>query len=78
MDLLHWAGCGLLLAAIALSTLASRWHKIEKEYQVAVDSHHAIGEAEQKLTALSLMSTNRFLWGNALNGLQQTLNGLDP
>jgi hypothetical protein len=58
-----------------LSTLASRWHKIEKEYQTAVDSHHAIGEAEQKLTALSLMSTNRFLWGNVLNGLQQTVIG---
>lgn len=60
-----------------LGTLAARWHKIEKEYQAAVDSHKAIGEAEQKLTALKVMSTNRFLWGNALNGLQQTLNGLE-
>ncbi len=67
----------IMAAKGELSTLASRWHKIEKEYQTAVDSHHAIGEAEQKLTALSLMSTNRFLWGNALNGLQQTLNGLE-
>jgi len=60
-----------------LGTLATRWRKIEKEYQNAVDSHHAIGEAEQKLAALRLMSTNRFLWGNALNGLQQTLNGVE-
>lgn len=67
----------IMAAKGELSTLASRWHKIEKEYQTAVNSHHAIGEAEQKLTALSLMSTNRFLWGNALNGLQQTLNGLE-
>ncbi len=67
----------IMAAKGELSTLASRWHKIEKEYQTAVDSHHAIGEAEQKLSALSLMSTNRFLWGNALNGLQQTLNGLE-
>lgn len=67
----------IMAAKGELSRLASRWHKIEKEYQAAVDSHHAIGEAEQKLTALSLMSTNRFLWGNTLNGLQQTLNGLE-
>ena len=60
-----------------LGTLASRWHKIEKDYQAAVDSQRAIGDAEQKLTALQVMSTNRFLWGNALNGLQQTLNGLE-
>jgi len=67
----------IMAAKGELSTLASRWHKIEKEYQAAVDSHHAIGEAEQKLAALKLMSTNRFLWGNALHGLQQTLNGLE-
>jgi hypothetical protein len=67
----------IMAAKGELSTLATRWHKIEKEYQAAVENHHAIGEAEQRLTALSLMSTNRFLWGNALNGLQQTLNGLE-
>jgi len=67
----------IMAAKGELSTLATRWHKIEKEYQAAVDSHHAIGEAEQKLTSLRLMSTNRFLWGNALHGLQQTLNGLE-
>jgi hypothetical protein len=60
-----------------LGNLANRWRKIEKEYQAAVDSHRAINDAEQKLTALRVMSTNRFLWGNALNGLQQTLNGLE-
>jgi hypothetical protein len=67
----------IMAAKGTLDRLATRWHKIEKEYQAAVDSLHAIGEAEQKLAALSLMSTNRFLWGNALNGLQQTLNGLE-
>lgn len=67
----------IMAAKGELSNLGTRWHKIEKDYQVATNSHHAIGEAEQKLTALKVMSTNRFLWGNALNGLQQTLNGVD-
>jgi len=67
----------IMAAKGELGTLAARWRKIEKSYQVAVESHHAIGEAEQKLTALRMMSTNRFLWGNALHGLQQTLNGLE-
>jgi hypothetical protein len=65
----------IMAAKGELGNLATRWRKIEKEYQVAVDSHRSINEAEQKLTALKIMSTNRFLWGNALNGLQQTLNG---
>ena len=67
----------IMAAKGELGTLATRWRKIEKEYQAAVDSTHAIGDAEQKLTALSMMSTNRFLWGNSLNGLQQTLNGVE-
>jgi hypothetical protein len=34
-------------------------------------------EMEEKLDALNRLTTNRFLWANALNGFQQTLNGLD-
>lgn len=67
----------IMAAKGELGNLATRWGKIEKDYKVATNSHHAIYEAEQKLTALKVMSTNRFLWGNALNGLQQTINGAD-
>ena len=67
----------IMAAKGELNNLAARWRKIEKDYQAAVTSRHAINEAEQKLTALKTMSTNRFLWGNALNGLQQTLNNVD-
>ena len=67
----------IMAAKGELNTLNARWRKIEKAYQTAVESHQAIGDAEQKLSALKVMSTNRFLWGNALNGLQQTLSGLN-
>lgn len=60
-----------------LSSLNTKWSSIEKSYQVAVDYQRRSIEAEQKLTALHEMTTNRFLWGTALNAFQQTLTSLD-
>ena len=59
------------------STLETKWKSIEKNYQEAVDSQRQAIEAEQKLVALQQLTTNRFLWGNVLNALQQSLNGVD-
>src|SRR5262245_28385734 len=63
-------------ASARLSRLQTQWKSIEKNYQVAVDAQRRAIEAEQRLLALHQMTTNRFLWGNALNGFQQTLGTL--
>ena len=59
-----------------LSGIDAKWKGIEKGYQTAVDAQKKSIEAEQKLAALYEMTTNRFLWGNLLNGFQQTLGGV--
>ena len=67
----------ILRAKGDLSSLNTKWISIEKSYQVAVDYQRRSIEAEGKLAALHEMTTNRFLWGTALNAFQQTLNNLD-
>ncbi len=57
--------------------LDAQWKTIEKDYKVAVESRRKALEVEQKLGALQQLTTNRFLWGTALNAFQQTLNGVD-
>jgi hypothetical protein len=60
-----------------LNNLQASWKSMEKNYQTAVDSRRKFLEAEEKLTALQQLTTNRFLWGSTFNALQQTLNGVD-
>lgn len=60
-------------AKSTLGSIESKWKQIEKSYQSSVESQKASMEAEQRLAALHEMSTNRFLWGNALNALQHTI-----
>lgn len=67
----------IMSAKRALGALESKWKLIEKSYQTSVDSQKASIEAEQRLAALHEMSTNRFLWGNALNAFQQTLSTVE-
>jgi hypothetical protein len=57
--------------------LQSKWEAIDKSYQAAVASQRRSLEAEEKLAALEQLTTNRFLWGNALNAIQQTMSGVD-
>lgn len=59
-----------------LNGIDAKWKGIEKNYQMAVEAQRKNIEAEQKLAALFEMTTNRFLWGNLLNGFQQTLGGI--
>ena len=66
----------LLGASSRLSRLETQWKAIEKNYQVAADAQRKVMESEQKLFALHQMTTNRFLWGNALNAFQQTLGNI--
>lgn len=67
----------IVAAKHELGSLETQWKAIYKDYQVAVDKRRRSLEVEQKLGALQALTTNRFLWGNALNGFQQTLNGVD-
>ena len=67
----------IVAAKHELKTLETQWKAIYKDYQVAVDKRRRSLEVEQKLSALQALHTNRFLWGNALNAFQQTLNGVD-
>jgi hypothetical protein len=59
-----------------LSSLEAKWKRVENSYQVAVDAQRTAIEAEQKLTMLHQMSTNRFLWGSVFNALQQSISGV--
>jgi hypothetical protein len=67
----------IIRAHSKLSHLETKWKAIEKNYEVAVEAQRKNIEAEQRVTALHEMTTNRFLWGNVLNGLQQTLGGVE-
>jgi hypothetical protein len=62
---------------LELSRLDVNWKSIEQDYKAAVAAQRSSIEAEQKIAALHRMSTNRFLWGTALNAFQQTLGTMD-
>ncbi len=67
----------MIAGKASLGTLETKWKHIEKDYQKAVESRRKSLEVEQKLAALARLTTNRFLWGNALNAFQQSLNGIE-
>lgn len=66
----------VIAAKSRLTQLDAKWQSIEKDYQSAVEIQRSSMNAESKLIALHQMTTNRFLWGNVLNGFQQTLTGI--
>jgi hypothetical protein len=67
----------VMRAKSQLNGLEASWKSIEKSYEATVDVRRRAVEAEGKIVALQQMATNRFLWGNALNAFQQTLNGIE-
>ena len=67
----------VIAAKMELNGLDSKWKAIEQNYKAAVAAQRSSIETEQKLAALQRMTTNRFLWGNALNAFQQTLGTMD-
>jgi predicted RNase H-like nuclease (RuvC/YqgF family) len=75
-----WSSSLQIKAAAArsqLNSLEAQWRAIDKAYQQAADQQRRLRDTEAKLAALERLHTNRFLWGNVLNALQQTLNGVD-
>ena len=78
--ILLWAvllQCRMMGANSKLNGLEVKWKSIEKDYLTAVDAQRKSIEAEQKLSSLHQMTTNRFLLGSVLNAFQQTLTGLE-
>jgi len=75
-----WA-CSLQFKVIAskseLNRLEARWKEIDKSYQSTLESQKRTTDVQNKLAALQQLNTNRFLWGTALNAVQQTLNGVE-
>jgi hypothetical protein len=67
----------IIAAGSELNRLESRWKDIQKNYEMAVETQQRAFDAEAKLAALNQLTTNRFLWGTALNALQETLTGVD-
>ena len=70
-----WSGTLQMKIIVAKSELGSvnvRWSSIEKPHKTTVDAQKTGMEEENRLAALHQMSTNRFLWGPALNAFQQT------
>jgi hypothetical protein len=67
----------VIAVKLELNGLDTKWKVIEQNYKAAVEAQRSSIEAENKLTALHRMTTNRFLWGNLLNAFQQTLGTMD-
>jgi len=67
----------IIASKSGLKDLEAKWSSIEKNYTTAVESKRKSIEIEGRLAALQQLKTNRFLWGTALNALQQTLSGID-
>src|SRR5260221_11071464 len=61
----------ILFANARLNSVNSKWVTLEKKYLQVMESHTKVRQAEQKLSALEQLSTNRFLWASFLNVLQQ-------
>lgn len=77
---LLWSSTLQLKIVAARSTLGgmqTQWQAIEKNYQEAVETRQRALETESKLAALQNYTTNRPLWGSALDALQMSLEGVD-
>lgn len=74
-----WA-CSLQFKLMAskseLNRLEARWKEIDKNYQSTLESQKRTTDVQTKLIALQQLNSNRFLWGTALNAVQQTLDGV--
>jgi hypothetical protein len=56
-----------------LKDIETTWNSKKDKYSSITNNQAKTGEINRKLLALQNLSTNRFLWGNVLNALQQTV-----
>ena len=75
-----WAGSlqvRIISSNSELNTLQAKWRGIEKQYESVVAQRRKTMDAEERLLALQQYTTNRFLWGTALNAFQQSIMGVE-
>jgi hypothetical protein len=80
LAVLVWSGTlqvNIVSARSSLKTYETQWKAQEKTYQNAVEKSRQAAETEEKLTALSNYTTNRFLWGSLLDAFQETMTGVE-
>jgi hypothetical protein len=63
----------LMLAKSELARMSATWTAEEKNFQQVNEMLRTTGDVEGRLVALVRASTNRFLWGSALQQLQLSL-----
>jgi len=56
-----------------LKDVEGQWNSKKDKFAAVTNNQAKIGDITVKLAALENLSTNRFLWGNVLNALQQTV-----
>ena len=62
-----------IISKAELSSSEGRWKSMEKTTKQVDNNRKQIVEVEKKLSALTQFTTNRFLWANALDALQQAV-----
>jgi hypothetical protein len=62
----------ILVAKSELASLESKWSDMANKVKQVEDNRKRIREMEVRLSALHQFTTNRFVWANALDALQQT------
>jgi hypothetical protein len=62
----------IIVAKAEVSSLETKWKQIEKSVKQVDEARKRKRDMEGKLSALTQFTTNRFLWANALDSLQQT------
>jgi hypothetical protein len=67
----------LMVAGQGYKALQREWSALEKANMQSVAKRRTTIAIENKIAALERLNTNRFLWGNAFNALQQTLVGIE-
>ena len=63
----------LMTARGELARDSASFQSIEKKFSNVSEDNRALGELDLKLAALSRYSTNRFLWGSALQAIQTSI-----
>lgn len=78
--MLVWAGVLQLKAVRSnaeFSNLQGNVQSLDKTYKLVLENKKLISESEDRLIALQRLTTNRFLWGSTMNGLQHLLTGTE-
>jgi hypothetical protein len=79
--MLLWGGYEFSKAMVAnseLQTQQATWNGIAATFGMVRTNEARLKDFDRKLNSLTQLSTNRFLWGNCLNALQQCFCSPNP